>query len=293
MITRNAYAKLNLTLDVLGRRADGYHDLQMVMHSVSLHDTLTLRLVPGGSWALRCVDADGILLPEVPQDGRNLVWRAAEQFFRRTGLPAPGVQMELVKRIPSQAGLGGGSADAAAMLHALNEHYNSPLPLQQLCALGAEVGSDVPFCVLGGTAVACGRGEVLTPVPGVAPLHVVIVKPEFGISTPELFASFDRWHDGAHPDDGALLDALRAGKPEQAGALLCNVLQPVAERQHPQLAQLRQALLDAGACGACMTGSGSAVFGLFRTEQEARAAVTRLEPQKLGKIFRVCSIDSV
>ena len=284
-ITQPAYAKLNLTLDILGRRPDGYHELRMVMHAISLHDTVALTLDTAAPWSITCEDEQGCVLEGVPQDRRNLAWRAAECFFQHTGCEANGLAMRIVKRIPSQAGLGGGSADAAAVLTALNRYYGDPLSKAQLCQLGAQVGSDVPFCVMGGTAIACGRGERLEAVEGIAPLFFVICKPEFGISTPALFSSYDRWHDEQRSDETALLTALRRADLTSAGSLLCNVLEPVALREHASLSQIRQALLDAGACGTRMTGSGSAVFGLFSGEEATKRAAATLCAMELGRVF--------
>ena len=174
-ITEGAFAKLNLTLDVLDRRADGYHDIKSIMQTVSLHDDVLVDL-GGEGWQVHCYrellppDADENTTPELvtcglPQDRDNLAWKAAEAFYARTGLPREGLEIFISKRIPMQAGLGGGSADAAAVLRALNRAYDAPLSIPALCELGAQVGSDVPFCVMGGTAIVEGRGELLTKLP--------------------------------------------------------------------------------------------------------------------------------
>lgn len=277
-----APAKLNLTLDILGVRPDGYHALDMLMQTVSVYDELTV--TQGCGWGLSCRNDTGEAIPDVPCDSRNLAWRAAECFFRAAGI-RDSAQIDIVKRIPSQAGMAGGSADAAAVLRALNSLNGDPFGIPELCKLAEQCGSDVPFCVPGGTARVGGRGEVLCAEPTGTVQHYAIVKPPFGISTPRLFALSDRSPASRHPDANAMLRALRADDPEAIGALLCNVLEEVALREHPEIEDIRRALLDAGACGARMTGSGSAVFGIFRSEAEAKAAYEKLKSSKYSIFY--------
>ena len=180
-ISEGAFAKVNLTLDVLDRREDGYHNLRSIMQTISLHDDVTVCIDTGAPWQVHCYrevlppDAKEDTEPELvtcslPQDADNLAWRAAEAFFDRTGRKTDGLEIFINKRIPTEAGLGGGSADAAAVLRALNRLYDAPLSIPALCEVGASVGSDVPFCVMGGTVLVEGRGELLTKLP---------VSPEF------------------------------------------------------------------------------------------------------------------
>ena len=288
-ITIPAFAKLNLTLDILGLRPDGYHDLDMLMQAVSLCDDVTVTQGTGKAWKLTCEDPQGNALPGIPCDERNLAWRSAQSFFKTTSLQDEGLDIRIVKRIPDQAGLAGGSADAAAVLRGLNELCGTPLSTEHLCELSAQTGSDVPFCVLGGTARVKGRGEVLFPAPLATVQHYVICKPDFGISTPRLFALSDLHPAQYHPDAEALLQCLRADDSCHAGPLLCNVLEPVAVLEHPEIAKIRQDLLDAGACGARMTGSGSAVFGLFPDETAAKRAFDLLK-QKDFSVFYAHSV---
>ncbi|MBE6932646.1 MAG: 4-(cytidine 5'-diphospho)-2-C-methyl-D-erythritol kinase [Ruminococcaceae bacterium] len=288
-VTIPAYAKLNLTLDILGIRSDGYHELDMVMQAVSLHDDVTLTTGTRAPWMLTCEDSKGTPLAGIPCDEKNLAWKAAQIFFRAANLPDPGVKLHIVKRIPEQAGLAGGSADAAAVLRGLNRLYGEPFGTEALCNLGAKCGSDVPFCILGGTARVKGRGEVLSPTPLDTVQHYVICKPDFGISTPKLFALSDQYPAQAHPDPEKLLTHLRADDKQSAGPLLCNVLEPVAAMEHPQILSIREELLAAGACGARMTGSGSAVFGLFPDESGAKQAEIRLKCNEYS-VFYACSV---
>ncbi len=284
-LTIAAPAKLNLTLDILGLRPDGYHELDMLMQAVSLCDDITLCQGTGEAWRLSCADPEGRPISGVPQDERNLAWRAAAAFFRATGLEDGGLSIHMIKRIPAQAGMAGGSADAAALLRGLNQLNGSPLTTEALCDLGASLGSDIPFCVLGGTARVRGRGERVEPVALSGVQHYVICKPPFGISTPKLFALSDRQPVTERPQLSALLASLRAGELWQAGRLLCNVLESVAALEHPELFALRQKLLEAGACGARMTGSGSAVFGLFPGEKEAKLALSQLKSEKFESFY--------
>ena len=266
-LTVEAPAKLNLTLDVLGRRADGYHDLNMVMQSVALSDTITLELGTGGPLSVKSN------LGFLPNNEKNLAAAAALVFQRETGWDAGGVAMTLHKRSPVCAGMGGGSSDAAAVLRAMNAARGSGLPLLELAKLGEQVGSDVPYCVLGGTALAQGRGEVLTPLPPLARCPVVVCKPPFSVSTPELFRAVDGVRLRCRPDTAGVLDALKAGDLGGVARRLYNVFEDVlSPRQGGEVRAIRNELVQQGALGACMSGTGPTVFGLFRDQAQAEAA---------------------
>ena len=265
-----AYAKLNLSLDILRRREDGYHDLQMVMQSISLADTLTI--TPGAGR----MDTN---LSYLPADGRNLAQAAAAAFRAATGLDIQ-VDIAIQKRIPVCAGLAGGSSDAAAVLRALNEHTGAGLSPERLAKIGEAVGSDVPYCVLGGTALAEGRGEVLTPLSPLPPCHVAVCKPPFPISTPQLFARVDTKKIMRRPDTQGLIAALRRGDLPDVARRMYNVFEDVLEpRRRAQIDAIKAQLSDCGALGASMTGSGPTVFGLFLDESAARRAVKALQEQ--------------
>lgn len=270
-LTEGAFAKLNFTLDVLDRRDDGYHDVASIMQTVSLHDDVELLLDTGNAWRLACDRAD------VPQDETNLAWRAARLFFDRFGNEPDGLEIRITKRIPSQAGLAGGSADAAAVLRALNRHCGYPLSVYALCELGAELGADVPFCVLCGTALAEGRGERLMKLPDAPELFYVICKPDFSCPTPELFAKLDAVRIGKRPDTTTMRAALQRGDLAQIGENLCNVFEEVAVPEHLELNYIKSILMSYGAYGAQMTGSGSAVFGIFDSFEYAAVACTMLK----------------
>ena len=269
-----APAKLNLTLDVLGRRPDGYHEMRMVMQSVQLHDTLTL--APGGGSGVRVRSNLGFL----PTGERNLAAAAALAFWRGAGLEPRPLDITLEKVIPVCAGLGGGSSDAAAVLRALNALCGAGLPPERLAEIGRAVGADVPYCVLGGTMLAQGLGDELTPLPALPPCRAVVCKPDFSVSTPALFARIDAVRLRRHPDTAGVLAALSAGDLGGVARRMYNVFEDaLPPRQAARIAQIKSALIQYGALGAAMSGTGSAVFGLFDREEEARGAYEELSEQ--------------
>ena len=268
ILSEHAWAKLNLSLDILGLRPDGYHELEMVMQTVSLCDEVNLTLSPSGPWSI-C----GSGLP-MPLDETNLAWRAAEAYFAGTGLH-PGLEIRVEKRIPSQAGLGGGSADAAAVLRALQRHYGL-YSQEKLETLALSLGSDVPFCLLGGCRLARGRGEQLSELPALPDCGILIVKPACAISTGCLYRATDAEQKLPHPDTAALTKALGKGDLPAAGKLLCNSFEPLACRLYPEVEQLLAALKQTRCLGAAMTGSGSACFAIYEDAQAAREALEAL-----------------
>lgn len=253
-----AFAKINLTLDVLGKREDGYHDLKSVMQTVSIRDDVEIDLGTGKAWHLEC-DKDG-----VPCDETNLAWKAAEVFQQAAKVDFDGLEIRITKRIPSQAGLGGGSADAAAVLRALNRHYEYPFSIIALAELGAQVGSDVPFCVLCGTAMVEGRGERLRKLPDMPQDCVIVVcKPDFGVSTPELYKAIDRRAIGQRPDNKAMETALLEGDLDKICQEIYNVFDPLVTEEHLELNYIKSVMNSYGAKAFQMTGSGSAVFAIM------------------------------
>ncbi len=258
MITlyEGAFAKVNLTLDVLGKRADGYHDIKSVMQTISLRDDIQIELGTGKPWTICCDKED------VPTDENNLCWKAAKLYFDTIGKDPNGLEISITKRIPMQAGLGGGSADAAAVLRALNRHYNAPLSLPALAELGSAVGSDVPFCVLCGTAVVEGRGERIRKLPDMPECIFVVCKPNFSVSTPELYAAIDEKVIAKHPDTAVMERAVLAGDLDTIAHTVCNVFDPIVTEAHPELNYIKSIFNTYGAVGYQMTGSGSAVYGM-------------------------------
>ena len=272
-ITEKAFAKLNLSLDVTGKRPDGYHDLVMVMASVDLADDVTVSLRHDGA-----VTAESSF-PWLPRDERNLGVRAAKAFFSALGDESLGADIRMVKRIPVGAGMAGGSTDAAAVLRALNALTGAGLGEEQLREIALAVGSDVPYCVSGGMALARGRGEILTPLPELPECHVVICKPAFSVSTADLFRQIDDRAIRTRPDTAGLTASLERGDLGGVARRMYNVFEDALPRSSGEIAVIRGKLLDSGALGAIMTGTGSAVFGLFDRRETAERAFAVLSRQ--------------
>lgn len=281
-VSVRAHAKINLDLRVLGTRPDGFHELRTVFQAVALHDVVEC-VEREGPFALEC-DVAG-----VPIDGTNLVWRAAEALWRsirRTGPPA-NVMVRLTKRIPLQAGLGGGSSDAAATLIGLVRLWRLPLRPAQLTDVAATLGSDVPFFLSGGTALGLGRGEEVYPLADLPRHWIVLLIPGFGVSSADAY----RWYDGEREVGGASRREPQyvPGPWPSRAAQMVNDLEAAIARHHPEIDQMRAALRRAGALAAAMTGSGSTVFGLFQRRREAESAVSQLS----GGGWRVILTESL
>lgn len=266
IITEKAYAKLNLSLDVLDRRADGYHDMCMIMQSVTLCDELEISTNGSG------VISASSTLSYIPGDERNLAVRAAGAFLEAAGETGQGLTIRLKKNIPVGAGMAGGSADAAAVLRALDRMYSDRFSVFELEQIAARVGSDVAFCVAGGTALASGRGEILTELKDMPDCSFVIVKPQFSISTPELFRKLDTVQIRSHPDTPGMLKALEDGDLSSLCRRMYNVFEDCGDRRMRDIGAIKGLLLDYGALGAVMTGTGSAVFGVFADDVKAQTA---------------------
>lgn len=266
-----AFAKLNLTLDVLGKRPDGYHDIKSIMQGITLRDDIEIDIGTGKPWKLLCDKED------IPTDERNLAWKAAKLFFETIGKDPDGIEIRITKRIPSQAGLGGGSADAAAVLRALNRHHDAPFSLPALAELGGSIGSDIPFCVLCGTAMAEGRGELLRPLPAMPDCVFVVCKPDFSVSTPELYRVIDEKAIAKHPDHSAMERALLAGDLGGVAENLCNVFDPIVTEEHLELNYIKSIFNSYGAVGFQMTGSGSAVFAIVESFEYAAVICNMLQ----------------
>ena len=265
LLTLSANAKINLTLDILGTREDGYHEVAMIMQEISLHDTLSMgKINQGISLTIAIEGQQGTL----PADESNLCWKAAALVQKEYNLQE-GVEIHLTKRIPMAAGLAGGSADAAAVLKGMNHLFRLGMTEARICELGARLGSDIPFCIMGGTMLATGRGEVLTRLPSFPRLSVVLAKPPVGVSTAWAYKTYDAGYDGPHPDNEAMLEAIHGGDAHKAASLLCNVLEGVTETEHPVIADYKRLMMEHGAMASMMSGSGPTVFGLVREKQQA------------------------
>lgn len=266
-VTVLAPAKLNLALDITGLRPDGYHTVDMIMQAVSLYETVEVARSKG--YSLRCPKSP------VPCDDRNTATKAAAAFFTETGLLA-GADITVHKTVPTRAGMAGGSADAAAVLVALNELYAARLPLAELCRIGALVGADVPFSLQGGTARVRGIGEQLTPLPPLPPCWFTVAMPKGGVSTPQAYSRYDEVGSPVHPSLDAAEAAIRAGSLPALLPHMQNALQTASG--DALTAQLCAVFRASGALAAMMTGSGAAVFGLFETEAAAKAAKQAVSP---------------
>ncbi|MBP3781244.1 MAG: 4-(cytidine 5'-diphospho)-2-C-methyl-D-erythritol kinase [Selenomonas sp.] len=277
MVTVEANAKINLTLDILGKRPDGYHEVAMVMQTVGLHDTVTLEKRAQGI-------SLNINVPWLKADEKNLAWRAAALVQEEYGLTG-GVHIELVKRIPIAAGLAGGSADAAAVLKGMSELYGLNLSAKKLCELGARLGSDIPFCLLGGTMLATGRGEVLKRLPDMPETWVVLVKPRISVSTAWAYQNYDELGAERHPDNEAIQKEIARGSRKGVAKLLCNVLESVTINKYDVIERYKQMMLDKGAMASMMSGSGPTVFALAQNREQAEEIAGFMRREKNADVF--------
>ena len=264
-------AKINLTLDILGTREDGFHEVAMVMQAVGLSDELTLekREAPGVGLSID--------VPWLRADEKNLAYRAAKLMQEEYHLPG-GVEIHLTKRIPMAAGLAGGSADAAAVLRGMDALYELGAGDEKLCELGAQLGSDIPFTLMGGTMLATGRGEVLRRLPDFPETFVVLAKPHVSVSTAWAYGAYDAHPASEHPDNDAMIHAIEAGDRRKAASFLCNVLESATIKRYEVISKLKEMMKEAGAMASLMSGSGPTVFGLAETQEQAEniAAAVRL-----------------
>lgn len=287
-LSLKAYAKINIGLDVLKRREDGYHELRMVMQTVGLSDTVVLS---------QTVEP-GIFLktdrPDLPVDRGNLAYRAAELLFSRFALPG-GIRIGLEKHIPAAAGLAGGSADAAAVLRGMHAMYQIPVSLEELSEMSLPLGADVPYCVLGGTALAEGIGEKLSFLPAFPDRPVLIAKPVFDLATPYIYKNLhvDEIPAEKHPDMDAVLSAIGRGDAAAAAEKMENILEVPALRAYPEIEVYKEALKRYGALGASMTGSGSAVFGIFAERRQAEEAAEQLSRDFAGAFDSITVTEPV
>lgn len=319
-VTELAPAKINLTLDILGKRRDGFHQVEMVMQSVGVYDTVRIwRLshieadelweTAGESSVVFSDEAGGKMLlrltmdvADLPCDDTNLAWRAAQLFYEHYGsrldedreqpLGSCGcraIAVDIVKKIPMAAGLAGGSADAAGVLRGLRKLHNIDIQTSELADVAGELGSDIPFCVLGGTMLATGRGEILESLPAMPPCYVVLAKPPADISTPWAYRSFDEFAEKkqgfSHPDTKGLIDCLRkGGSLADICGFLANVFENVTIPACPLIEKYKQLMLENGALAALMSGSGPTVFGLVSDELSAKRLAAVMEEKTAGQI---------
>lgn len=257
-------AKINLTLDVLKKRDDGYHELKMVMQTVSLSDCINIKKAESGI-------SIKTNLKYLPTDRRNIAYAAAELFLEKAGI-TDGISINMKKNIPVAAGLAGGSSNAAAVLTGLNRMYGRPFGEKELMEMGGQLGSDVPFCITGGCALCEGRGELLTPLPDLPPMTFLLVKPPIHISTAAVYGKLRADRLTEHPDTEGTIAAIRRGDRDAIAVRMFNVLETVTAKENPVIGKIKQEMIELGAMGSVMSGSGPTVIGLFKDKKLANDA---------------------
>lgn len=278
MITIRANAKINLTLDVLHKRADGYHEVEMIMQGIELADILKLEEKQTDDITIKGN------VPHLPCDHRNLAYQAA-MLIKDTCKVEKGVHIFIEKNIPMSAGLAGGSTDAAGVLLGLNDLWDLQLPLAELEKLGAKLGSDVPFCLQSGTMLATGRGEILEPLPSLPPCYVVLAKPRFGVSTAWVYGRYGSRAVESHPDTAGVISALGERDLSGVASRLSNVLESVTMAEYPLIKKLKECMMQHGAMASLMSGSGPTVFGLAKDKAGAEYIAGQLRQQSDAEII--------
>ncbi len=284
-VSVRANAKINLSLDIVGKREDDYHLLESVMQSVSLADTVNVRV--GGEENTITVSTQSSCIAD---DKTNTAYRAAAAFFEHTGIANPGVSIKIKKAIPVGAGLAGGSADAAAVIIALDSIFNTRLETEELCDIGEQVGADVPFCVTGGTMLARGTGNILSPLPDLPDCHILLCKPEISVSTAAAYRTIDQQGLACSAECSEDISEAVCGSDLGAVAkLLRNIFEQAMNI--PEVEQIKETMIRAGALGSCMTGSGSAVFGIFDDEDKAEDCAAELR-KEFDDVFLTVPVSS-
>lgn len=288
-VTLQAYAKINLGLDVLRKRPDGYHEVKMIMQSISLADTLELKKLPEET--IRLINGAEQDNPEVKMDKTNLIYRAIDLIKQKYAI-SEGIEAVLTKRIPVAAGMAGGSTDAAAALKGMNQLFALGLSEQELCELGVTLGADIPYCIMGGTALSEGIGERLTPLPPMPECWILIAKPPISVSTGFVYGNLKANELTVHPDIDGMTEAIQHNDLHGITSRLGNVLETVTIPAHPEIAVIKDRMLDYGAMQALMSGSGPTVFGIFAEEEQAAEAGTAIQKEGLsGQVYLTKPID--
>ena len=278
-----AMAKINLGLDVIRKREDGYHEVRMIMQTVRMYDTLEIRKKQAPGISLRSN------LPYVPSDERNLVYKAAKILMDEFHVEE-GISMKLTKSIPVAAGMAGGSSNAAAVLFGINRMFSLGLSQKELMERGVTLGADVPYCVMRGTVLAEGIGEILTPLPACPKCHVLIAKPPISVSTKMVYEKLDSHEIEDHPDIDGIIDGLKAHDIEKVASSMGNVLEKVTIEEYPVIEQIKNVMKEQGALNAMMSGSGPTVFGIYDSKEKARKAVAKIREKQLAKQVYVTNI---
>lgn len=290
-ITRNAYAKINLSLDVLRRRDDGYHEVRMIMQTIGIHDVLNFSTEVDDPCKLISFSISddssklsGNIIPDLGPVEKNLIYKSAKLLYDEFNIKKP-VNSVLKKHIPVAAGMAGGSTDAAAVFHGLNDLFDLNMSLADMCKLGVQIGADVPYCIMGGTALSEGIGEILTPINRAPDACVLIAKPNINVSTKFVYENLHADRLRAHPDVDGMIEAIENNDILSVSALMGNVLETVTVNEYPVIEKIKQTMKDAGALNALMSGSGPTVFGLFLPEciEKAKAAESRIRDLGLAE----------
>lgn len=276
MITRKAYAKVNLALDVVRRREDGYHEVRMIMQTVGLYDVLTFTPQEEAGIVVR-TDKE-----ELPGDENNLIYKAA-RLVMDSYPGCGGIKIELQKNIPMAAGMAGGSTDAAAVFHGMNELFHLGMSVEEMCSMGVRIGADIPYCIRGGTALSEGIGEILTKLKDAPPCFVLIAKPDISVSTKYVYENLHAEQLDWHPDIDGMRDAIEKGDLYGMAQRMENVLETVTVGKYPVIEEIKEAMKAGGALNALMSGSGPTVFGVFDDEGKAKAAFEKLKGAGLAK----------
>ena len=274
-----AYAKVNLALDVLRRRPDGYHDVKMIMQNLDIYDELEFEVIARDTEDVKItltVNKEGI-----PTDDRNLVYKAIAMLFEAYNIKSH-IAVNLIKNIPAEAGMAGGSTDCAAALKALNTLYDLGLSTQELMSYGVKLGADVPYCILGRTAISEGIGEILTPIKGLPPVHVLVAKPPVNVSTKEIYTNLKANELETHPDVDGMVEALESQNLYAIADRMENVLETVTVDMHPEIEELKTLMKEQGALNAIMSGSGPTVFGLFEDKDKVWEAAMMISDEELA-----------
>lgn len=275
IVEMKAYAKVNLGLDVVRRLDNGYHEVKMIMQAVDIFDTITLQKADAGI----ALTADST---QVPCDENNLIYKAAA-LMKKTYHIGEGVAIHLKKRIPVAAGMAGGSTDAAAVLKGMNQLFSLDLKKEELMTLGLTLGADVPYCIMGGTALACGIGEKLTALPDIPRCYILVAKPDLAVSTKYVYENLNLSGIATHPDIDGMVHAISKGNMQGIVKRMSNVLESVTETKYPVIAQIKKYMVNNGALMALMSGSGPTVFGIYNSEKDARQAMIKLTGSNLAK----------
>jgi len=281
-ITITAPAKVNLSLDITGKLENGYHTLDTIMQTISIEDRITLEKT-GRQISVLCDH------PQVPRGNGNICHKAAEAFFEKTAVEG-GVIITIEKNIPVSAGLAGGSTDAAAVIKGLNRLYGTGLTEREMCEIGLKCGADVPFCIVAGTCRAQGIGEKLTKLPSFAGVYIVLVVPDFFVSTAWAYGNYVFDGNFEKPRTEELISCIRVGDIKNAADKMVNVLESVTAKKHPEIREIKHYIKMSGACGSVMSGSGPSVFGLFENEEKARIAFSAIR-EKYNRSYLALTVD--